>query len=82
MTFGGLQFIWGKLFKYLPINLWYLLGILCSSGVTVGLFSIVGFAAPPSKRPQYLVMVGAVYAIAAVMGLLLGGAFNERLTWR
>jgi MFS family permease len=30
---------------------------LGGSGVTVGLFSIVGFAAPPAKRPQYLGMV-------------------------
>ena len=50
-----------------------------SSGVTVGLFSIVGFAAPSSERPQYLGMAGAIYAIAAVIP---SGAFTERLTWR
>lgn len=52
------------------------------SGITVGLFTIVGFAAPPEKRPQFLGMMGATYAIAAVLGPLIGGAFTERVTWR
>jgi MFS family permease len=52
------------------------------SRVTVSLFSIIGFATPPAKRLQYLGMVGAMYAIAAVLGPLLSGVFTERLTRR
>lgn len=55
---------------------------LGGSGVTVGLYSIVGFIAPPQKRPQLLGMVGACYAISAVLGPLIGGAFTEKVTWR
>ncbi|KAK5111737.1 hypothetical protein LTR85_011782 [Meristemomyces frigidus] len=105
----GLQSTWGKLFKYFPIKLWYLIAMfvfelgslvcavaqsstslivgraiqgLSGSGVTVGLFTIVGFAAAPKKRPQYLGILGAIYAIAAVLGPLLGGAFTTEVTWR
>jgi len=52
------------------------------SGITVGLFTIIGFAASPEKRPQFLGMAGATYAIAAVLGPLIGGAFTERVSWR
>ncbi|KAK4506935.1 hypothetical protein PRZ48_000668 [Zasmidium cellare] len=55
---------------------------LGGSGVTVGLFTIIGFAASPEKRPQFLGMIGAVYAIAAVLGPLIGGAFTEKVSWR
>lgn len=55
---------------------------LGGSGVTVGLFCIVGFSAPPAKRPQLLGFVGSMYAIAAVLGPLLGGAFTEQVFWR
>ena len=52
------------------------------SGVTVGLFTILGFAAPPEKRPQLLGLAGATYAIGAVLGPLIGGAFTDKVTWR
>ncbi|CAD0023538.1 unnamed protein product [Aureobasidium pullulans] len=96
MTFGGgFQSTWGKLYKYFPLKLWFLIAMLVfevgslvcgvaqnpttlivgravagvgGSGVAVGVFTMLGFAAPPEKRPQLLGFTGATYGIAAVLG--------------
>ena len=52
------------------------------AGVAVGVFTIVGLASAPEKRPQLLGYVGATYGIAAVLGPLIGGAFTAKATWR
>jgi MFS family permease len=55
---------------------------LGGAGLSVGGTSIVSFTVPPAKRPMMMGVIGMTYAIAAVLGPLLGGAFTDRVTWR
>lgn len=53
-----------------------------AAGVATGGFTIISFCAPPKQRPAFLGALGIVYAVAAVLGPIIGGAFSDRVSWR
>ena len=50
---------------------------LGGAGLSVGGTSIISLTVEPKKRPMMMVIVGATYCVAAVLGPLLGGAFTD-----
>ncbi|KAK5053799.1 hypothetical protein LTR84_001761 [Exophiala bonariae] len=57
---------------------------LGGAGLSVGGTSIVTFSVPPVQRPMMMGIIGSTYAVAAVLGPVLGGALsnNGRSGWR
>lgn len=53
-----------------------------AAGISSGVYTIIAFSAPPHQRPAYTGLLGATYAVASVVGPLLGGAFTSNVTWR
>jgi predicted MFS family arabinose efflux permease len=55
---------------------------LGSSGMFSGLMVIMFHTIPLQQRPIYQGFFGAVFAIASVIGPLVGGTFTDKVTWR
>ncbi|KAI1402964.1 major facilitator superfamily domain-containing protein [Hypoxylon fuscum] len=55
---------------------------LGSSGLFSGLMVIMLHAVPLKQRPIYQGLFGAIFAVASVIGPLVGGSFTDNVTWR
>jgi MFS family permease len=56
-------------------------GLGCA-GITSGSYTIIGHIFPLRLRPLFISSIAIVFAIAAVLGPVLGGIFTTHLTWR
>jgi predicted MFS family arabinose efflux permease len=55
---------------------------LGSSGMFSGMMVIMFHTVPLQQRPIYQGMFGAIFAVASVIGPLVGGTFTDKVTWR
>ena len=55
---------------------------LGSSGMFSGLMVIMFHTIPLQQRPIYQGAFGAIFAVASVVGPLVGGTFTDKVTWR
>lgn len=52
------------------------------AGSFAGSYIIIGVSAPEKKRPALTGLFDSAYAVASVIGPLVGGALADRVTWR
>jgi EmrB/QacA subfamily drug resistance transporter len=55
---------------------------LGAGGLMVGALSIIGDIVPPRERGRYQGYMGGVFALASVVGPLIGGALTQGVSWR
>ncbi|KAJ5683079.1 hypothetical protein N7462_006244 [Penicillium macrosclerotiorum] len=53
-----------------------------AAGIGSGVFIVIAFVASPKRRSLFTGIIGVSYRIASVVGLLVGGAFADKVTWR
>ncbi|KAF1963161.1 SGE1 protein [Byssothecium circinans] len=52
------------------------------AGTFSGCYIIIAFSTPPKTRPAMTSILGATYAVASIVGPLIGGAFTNGIGWR
>ena len=55
---------------------------LGAGGVMALTFAVIGDIVSPRQRGRYIGYLGGIWAVASVMGPLLGGFIVDHLTWR
>ncbi|KAH7324523.1 major facilitator superfamily domain-containing protein [Stachybotrys elegans] len=69
-----------------PNSIAFIFGRAIAGVGTAGIFSgamvIMVHTIPLQQRPIYQALFGATFAVASVIGPLLGGAFTDHVTWR
>lgn len=53
-----------------------------AAGISSGSYTILAFSVRPESRAAMTGAIGASFAVAAVAGPLIGGAFTQNTTWR